>query len=274
MKRLIGPLFLALILSMGYGATTVQADGGYTVKAGDTLLTISARYDVSPHTLAQANGLRWNDWLYVGQQITIPGKTTAVPVQSTQPTQSEIYVVRPGDTLYGIALRHGVSAKDIQSANNLASENFIFSGQRLTIPHGGSSNSWRGSNVYPSAGAYEKWIDINLTSQTVTAYQGNTPIKTVLVSTGLYETPTVEGTFQIYGKSPSMDMSGVVGGESYHVPNVPDVMFFYEGYALHGAYWHYNFGSRMSHGCVNMKTADAKWLYDWAPIGTTVVSHR
>jgi lipoprotein-anchoring transpeptidase ErfK/SrfK len=50
-------------------------------------------------------------------------------------------------------------------------------------------------------------------------------------------------------------------------------MFFYRGYSLHGTYWHSNFGTPMSHGCVNLSIADAKWLYEWAPMGTKVVSH-
>jgi lipoprotein-anchoring transpeptidase ErfK/SrfK len=51
-------------------------------------------------------------------------------------------------------------------------------------------------------------------------------------------------------------------------------MFFYKDYAIHGTYWHNNFGRRMSHGCVNMKTKEAKWLYQWAPKGTLVVVHK
>jgi lipoprotein-anchoring transpeptidase ErfK/SrfK len=50
-------------------------------------------------------------------------------------------------------------------------------------------------------------------------------------------------------------------------------MYFYRGYAIHGTYWHNNFGRPMSHGCVNMRTGDAAWVYNWAPIGTPVVTH-
>ena len=53
-------------------------------------------------------------------------------------------------------------------------------------------------------------------------------------------------------------------GTYYYLPNVPNNMFFHQGYAIHGAYWHNNFGHPMSHGCINMKIADAKTLYDWA----------
>jgi len=63
-------------------------------------------------------------------------------------------------------------------------------------------------------------------------------------------------------------------GPGYDLANVPWTMFFYAGYAIHGTYWHNNFGHPMSHGCVNMTTTEAKWLYEWAPKGTLVVVHQ
>jgi len=62
-------------------------------------------------------------------------------------------------------------------------------------------------------------------------------------------------------------------GPGYNLPNVPWVMYFYDGYAIHGTYWHHNFGHPMSHGCINMTIPDAHWLYNWAPKGTLVVIH-
>jgi lipoprotein-anchoring transpeptidase ErfK/SrfK len=64
-----------------------------------------------------------------------------------------------------------------------------------------------------------------------------------------------------------------MSGPGYNLPNVPYTMYFYRGYAIHGTYWHNNFGSPMSHGCVNLATPDAQWLYNWAPMHTRVVSH-
>ena len=57
------------------------------------------------------------------------------------------------------------------------------------------------------------------------------------------------------------------------LPNVPYTMYFYKGYGIHGTYWHHNFGHPMSHGCVNMRTSDAAWLFNWASVGTPVVTH-
>ncbi len=62
-------------------------------------------------------------------------------------------------------------------------------------------------------------------------------------------------------------------GPGYDLPGVPYTMYFYKGYALHGTYWHNNFGHPMSHGCVNLRTSDAGWLFNWASVGTPVVTH-
>lgn len=114
-----------------------------------------------------------------------------------------------------------------------------------------------------------RWIDVNLTHQRLIAYEGDTPVRTVIVSTGLPRTPTVTGRFRIYVKYKTDHMSG----PDYNLPNVPYVMYFYAGYGLHGTYWHQNFGQPMSHGCVNLPTPDAEWLFNWASVGTLVYIH-
>jgi lipoprotein-anchoring transpeptidase ErfK/SrfK len=69
-------------------------------------------------------------------------------------------------------------------------------------------------------------------------------------------------------------MEGVLGGEYYNVPDVPSVMYFTDvGHAIHGAYWHNNFGAVMSHGCINLPVELAAWLYEITPTGTPVVIH-
>ena len=112
----------------------------------------------------------------------------------------------------------------------------------------------------------EKWIDVDLSEQRVVAYENNKAVNAFIVSTGLPNWPTVTGEFRIRLKTKSQTMSGGsrVGGDYYSLPNVQWVQYFYEEYAFHGAYWHNNFGRPMSHGCVNMRNEDAKWLFDWA----------
>ena len=119
----------------------------------------------------------------------------------------------------------------------------------------------------PSRGA--KWIDLNISRQLLIAYEGQTPVFQALVSTGVARYPTPVGEFTIYRKVRVQAMSG----PGYYLPNVEFVSYFYKGYAIHGTYWHNNFGHPMSHGCVNMRNADAAWIYNWAPIGTRVSVH-
>jgi hypothetical protein len=115
-----------------------------------------------------------------------------------------------------------------------------------------------------------KWIDINLSKQQLTAYVGSTVVfGPTLVSTGTAANPTATGTFSIYLKYTLQTMRGTYGVQ----PDVPWVMYFTGPQAIHGAYWHNNFGHVMSHGCVNMRVSEAKWLFEWAPLGTKVVVH-
>jgi len=114
-----------------------------------------------------------------------------------------------------------------------------------------------------------RWVDVDLSQQRVTAYEGANPVRTFIVSTGVAAHPTVTGQFHIYVKYTATLMVG----PGYYLPNVPFTMYFYKGYALHGTYWHHNFGHPMSHGCVNLVTADAQWLFNWASVGTLVNVH-
>ena len=118
-----------------------------------------------------------------------------------------------------------------------------------------------------------KWIDVNLRTQKLTAYQGNKLVYTTIISSGTKKYPTVTGTYYIYSKLKSQRMRGGTGRDRYDLPNVPHVMYFHQGYAIHGTYWHNNFGRPMSHGCVNANKTAAAWLYNWAHVGTPVKVH-
>ena len=129
---------------------------------------------------------------------------------------------------------------------------------------------WPTNTPYPTTEFHnERWIDVNLSEQMVYAYEGDTVVASFLVSTGVPAFPTVTGRFHIYLKL----VSTLMAGDGYYLPNVPYTMYFYKGYSLHGTYWHNNFGVPMSHGCVNMYTPDAEWLFYWASVGTLVNVH-
>jgi lipoprotein-anchoring transpeptidase ErfK/SrfK len=119
------------------------------------------------------------------------------------------------------------------------------------------------------AGNGEHWIDVNLSQQRVYAYAGDTLMNSFVVSTGTWQTPTVTGKYNIWIKLRSTTMTG----PGYYLPDVPYTMYFYKGYGLHGTYWHNNFGTPMSHGCVNLSIPDAEWLYNFSSVGTLVNVH-
>ena len=129
------------------------------------------------------------------------------------------------------------------------------------------AHSWDISVQTANSGDF--WLEVDLSQQMVYAYEGSTLLNSFLVSTGTSEHPTVTGTYKIYAMYPSYTMRG----PGYYLPDVPYSMFFYKGYSLHGTYWHSNFGTTMSHGCVNMETSAAAWVYERTRIGTTVIIH-
>jgi len=119
----------------------------------------------------------------------------------------------------------------------------------------------------------DKWIDVDLGQQRMAAYFGSEPVFGSLISTGRLATPTPKGTFEIFTKNSIQTMDGRPLGFDYVLPNVPWNMYFKTHYALHGTFWHDEFGTPQSHGCVNLPTPEAGWLFEWAPIGTLVKVH-
>jgi lipoprotein-anchoring transpeptidase ErfK/SrfK len=112
-----------------------------------------------------------------------------------------------------------------------------------------------------------RWALIDLSSQTLSAYEGDQLVFATLVSTGKEGHKgafrTVKGQFRIQSKLRATTMKGNPFGESYKVKDVPWAQFFHRGYALHGAYWHNKFGKVVSHGCVNLSPQDAKAMSDF-----------
>ncbi len=352
---------LAALLAL---VSPVSADNPTIVVVGygDTLYSIAARYGTTVDALMRANSLPDPKFIWVGQRLIVPqvGETSSSAASS-------VYTVAPGDTIYSIAARFGVTVDALARANGLYNTDLIFTGQRLMIPGRAAqatpqtATAAAGPSKTPSALATPqpgtvmtstlktpaapatlqpgtvvtntlktpgapatlqpgtvvtgvvrpvptpqpttvvtttvkkasvqprtavtgtvttapaptigKWIDVNLTAQTTTALEGDTVIKAVLASTGTAVHKTPVGSFAIRSKVASQTMSGGYGADYYYLPGVPWVMYFFEENALHGAYWHTNFGHPMSHGCVNLAVEDAKWLYDWAEIGTPVIVH-
>jgi hypothetical protein len=116
----------------------------------------------------------------------------------------------------------------------------------------------------------ERWLDVDVASQTLTAYVGDQPVFATLVSTGLgaegSSLATPRGTHRLWVKLRTSTMANLddeSATETYALQAVPWVMFFDHGYGLHGTFWHHEFGTRHSHGCVNLSALDAERLFAW-----------
>lgn len=179
-----------------------------------------------------------------------------------------------------------------QPLADAASLRALESGSVLPQPPAERHAEFQGKDVLPPALASlvvspkvlgvsneNKHIEVDLTNQKVYAFDGANKVMDFTVSTGKWA-PTPTGEFTIWSKVRSQKMEG--GNKAwntyYYLPNVPYVMFFYNneiakmrGFSLHGTYWHDNFGNEMSHGCVNMRPDEAKWLFRWL---TPVSSYR
>ncbi len=144
---------IAVVIIVGITAAPIYAQGTdtYIVQPGDTLLKIATRHSIRVSQLAEANGLRWNSWVYVGQRLTVP---------EPQPVSDTVYVVRRGDTLFSIARRSGTTVQSIMWANGLSSTR-IYAGQRLLIPAPEASCS----------GAPLQRVRVGESAQVCTAYE-------------------------------------------------------------------------------------------------------
>ena len=262
--------------SLAPAASTVLPgeDGYYTVVRGDTLSLVARNHGMTTEDLMRLNGIANANMVWVGQKLRVSARAAAIeqPIAAAAgrglaPGAAEgIYVVQAGDTLSEIAAVHGTTVQQMLVDNGLPNGRFIYAGQRLRV-RPAPEESALGLVAAPVAGT--KWIEVNLSEQTLTAWQGDVAVMHTSISSGRSNTPTVTGRFTVGNKYKAQRMTG----PGYDLPNVPWVMYFHGSYAIHGAYWHNNFGVPMSHGCVNMRTDESQMLYEWAPAGTEVYVH-
>jgi lipoprotein-anchoring transpeptidase ErfK/SrfK len=196
--------------------------------------------------------------------VAVPTDLSAAPTESFSPTETSpapTWTPMPTDVVPATTVP-GSGSADQPSPTPLPTDTAA-PGPTQFVP----------ATPNPNAGSASQgtghWIDVDLTHQMVYAYDGNAVVNSFLVSTGTWQYPTVTGQYHIYIKLRYKDMSG----PGYYLPNVPYTMFFYQGYALHGTYWHSNFGTPMSHGCVNLSIPDSEWVYNFSSVGTLVNVH-
>lgn len=187
--------------------------------------------------------------------------------ESSQPYTgaTTIHVVEQGQELGLIARMYGVDMQDIVTLNDITDPDLLYVGQELTIPAAGlyTPDPAQAPAAPTSAG---KSIVVSTDQQRIYAYENGQMVHSYLVSTGLPATPTVKGDYAVYVKHTATDMRG----PDYFLPQVPYTMYFYQGYGIHGTYWHNSFGRPMSHGCVNLPVDEAQWFFNWAEVGTPV----
>lgn len=278
----------------------------HTVTWGESLATIAQRYGMTLDQVARLNDITNPDLIYVGQQLIVSGAPAAAsageapalapanvvenvaplplvpnysvalaPVLESAATVTvgtTSHTVGYGESLSMIARQYGVSVLAITQANNIYDANTIFVGQTLTIPTTNAlsvpeTGISTVSAAPPPRFTVGREIIVDLSDQRIYAYENGVLVRNVLVSTGLPGTPTVRGSYTIQRKYVAQTMAG----PGYYLPDVPYVLYFFAGYALHGTYWHDDFGQPRSHGCVNLPTPEAEWFYNWADVGTPIM---
>lgn len=251
----------------------------HTVQRGESLSIIAQRYGVTVDDILQANSIDNPNRIYAGQQLNIwtTQASLADNAPVTQPTEAESipYTVQPGEHLAQIAARYGIDWPTLAQVNGITNPSMVYAGQQIMIPARNADGGLVDMGIVTNPPGAPiptvtngKQIIIDLSDSRVYAFENGILIRSVLVSTGLPATPTVTGNYRIYNRVRSQTMSG----PGYSLPNVEWVLYFYQGYALHGAYWHSNWGNPMSHGCVNMPNSEAQWFYEnFGEIGLPVL---
>ncbi len=191
-----------------------------------------------------------------------------LPQISAQENAAPIHVVQTGENLASIARNFGVEVNLLMQVNNIQNARYVRTGQPLIIPLDGTAYTIPVlANGEPGAKTpIGREIVVVLSTQTAYAYENGVLQRSVTISSGAADTPTVQGRFRVYRKEAQKTLTG----DGYSYPDVQWILYFYEGFALHSAYWHNDFGTPISHGCVNLRVEDAQWFYHFAAIDTPV----
>jgi LysM repeat protein len=242
------------------------ADGYHVVRKGESLSAIGRLYNLTLEEMMALNDISDPNTIQMGQMLRLTEEVDPAAIASKADPSVITYEVKRGETLDEIATAHQTTIEQILHDNaELKPDGDLHAGQELRILVPADAEQAFGVVGAPLDG--ERKIVIDLSEQTLTAYQGDVVVLQSIVSTGKASTPTLPGEFSTFLKYSSQHMSG----DDYDLPGVPWVMYYYDEYAIHGAYWHANFGIPTSHGCTNMTIAESKALYSWAPLGTKVI---
>lgn len=249
-----------------------ETGGVHVVQPGETLYAIGRLYDVSPSVLASINNLLNPAQIYTGQQLVIPGAATASSPGYTPKETSITYIVEVGDTLQGIATRHGVSPWVLVQINDISNPSLLYPGQVLSIPQNSALSA--ASPASPQQPT-DKRIVVDVSDQRTYVYQNGGLLWTFVSSTGIPGADTFRGEFKIQNKIPMAYAStwnlqmpywlgfywaGPLQNGFHALPILPNGVRLWEGLL----------GTPASYGCVILSTQDAQTLYEWAEVGTPV----
>lgn len=282
----------------------------HVVQRGETLFRVARRYGLTVDQLISINGIEDPTRIHAGNQLRVSMPAVSQPQPAAAPSEAPVpapeasapesapapvaqaapasqpaapqasrqqYVVKPGDFLTQLGIDLDTSWIALAKLNNIEHPYVLHVGTVLLVPERADVElydpeyaAWKYFDVIahqpgPRIGVGRE-IVIVLGTQSTYAYENGVLQKGVRVSTGKKATPTIAGDHEIWLKRRSQTMSG----PGYSLDNVEWVMYFYRDYAIHGTWWHTNFGQPMSHGCVNLTNEDAQWFYNFASLGTPV----
>jgi hypothetical protein len=195
---------------------------------------------------------------------------TTLPVAFVRSHHATRFVAGPGGALIrdaAIAFREAVPITGEQ--RRVSGEDYLVARDGTLIPAEHAVRVDKLQNAPAWSSTPRRWIDVSILHQSLVAYEGRKPIYVTLVSTGAdglgdpkTTHSTIQGAFLIHTKHVSITMGDHIADE-FDFRDVPFVQYFTEGFALHAAYWHDEFGTPRSHGCVNLSPKDAAWLFNW-----------
>lgn len=241
--------------------------GDHIVQPGETLSGIAGRYALTAGVIKQLNGLQSN-MVFVGQSLRLP--PTALLSDGLLATME--YIVKPDETLADIARRHEISVEDMAKLNGLPSATFLRSGQRLIVPSSGEVQPQISTDV-------QKKVIVDISEQRCRRYENDQLLDTSLCSTGM-KNATKTGHFKVQSK-----LRKAYGG-TWDIWMPYWLGIYWAGATengFHGIPWNAKSGRRIwaglvgspaTFGCVMLRDAPMKKLWDWADIGTEVVIRR
>ncbi len=269
------PVRLPASATVGPGLGALN--GIHRVVQSETLHSVALQYGLHPVELAHLNHMAPNEVLFVGQELRVPSlHNWAKMVEQGYMQRFRTHVVQEHETLATVAARFGVTEEELQVFNALAPTTFPQAGAELMIPPPAQKAGLEVDIMSPASLGQlmrlrEKWIEVDLGAQEATAFMGMTPVRRMTISSGTSQHPTVTGLFRIWAKTAVQDMSqGSRSTQEFEfLEGVPWVQYFYQDFAIQGAYWPLHADQPSSNGNVLLHEADAEWLYSW----TTPDSH-